>query len=86
MAGPDDEWIDIILKRATELRAAGVLTISIGTCSATLAPPTPEGAGRSAKKKLDDDESYPGVFEDPASYPGGVVPGYKITPLNSGED
>jgi len=72
-------WINLVLARAQELRTAGVLSITFDNCGATLAPAEP--VIDDSKIKIDDVEVPRNPFEDPASYPGGYVPGYRIEPL-----
>lgn len=71
----DPAWIDLVLRRAAELRAAGVL--SIGPECATFAPadPTPPTA---TDIKNDETESGLDALHDPATYAGGFVPGFTI--------
>ena len=78
------EWIALVLEQATALRAAGVLSISIDGRSVTFAelPFVP------AKDDSKPDEQEPDnvdPFHDPASYPGGIVPGFHIEKLEIGE-
>lgn len=84
MSGPD--WLDLILQRAADLRAAGILTVSADGCSATISPTPPVVASESkrtpAQKLSDTDDNGPATFwDDAASYPNGVVPGFKIERL-----
>lgn len=78
------KWISLVLKRADELRKAGVT--SIGPGSATFAPygelPNEPPVDTSASAAPQTDERDPDLFNDPASYPFGVVPGYSIEKLS----
>lgn len=74
----DQAWIDLVLARAGELRAAGVL--SIGPGSATFAPADPPPPDTS-KIVNDVNEVSLDPFEDVAAYPGGFVPRFDIQPL-----
>jgi len=77
-----DQWIECVLKRAGELRDKGVLSIGIDGYTATFAPATP-------KPPADDDDSDDdpvweeprSPWEDPASYPSGIVPTLDIDDL-----
>lgn len=71
-------WIDLVIKRADDLRKAGVLQIGVDGASVTLGPlpiDLPEHTQPAAP------EEYPDAFHDPATYPNGIVPGYRITRL-----
>lgn len=74
-------WIDLILARSGDLRAAGVLSIAVDGCAATLSPldvaPPITGEIDAPDTALDGGDS----LYDPASYPGGVVPGFTIEKL-----
>ncbi len=69
-----EAWIDLLLKRSSELRRAGVLSIGADGCSATLAPADRgDDVGDDAEATTDAAEpSNP--WENPASYPTGHVP------------
>lgn len=76
-----DSWIDFVIARARELREAGVLSISCDRGAVTFAPmleAAPVGT-------IDKPDASVGVeydaLTDPASYPGGVVPGFVIEKL-----
>jgi len=76
---PSDDWIDIVLRRANELRAAGVLSIQVDGCGATLAAYDPRT--EPVKTEAPEEEQvYRNPLHDPATY-GGDVPGFTITPL-----
>jgi len=79
MADPTsvEPWIAMVKLHAVELRSLGVLAIGIGEWSATFAPPDPP--------PVEVDKNPPAVEEppldplnDPASYPGGQMPGFTI--------
>lgn len=81
-----ESWIAYVLARAAELRAAGVVSISTEGCSATFLP-APAPPHTPLPKSNNHDESYPSdPLHDPASYPDGVVPGFKIEKFASPED
>jgi hypothetical protein len=76
-----DDWIDRVLQRATELRQSGVLSIGVDGCTATFAPadPIPVSAD-----EVEDDPSWiepQNPWEDPASYPSGIVPQLQVDEL-----
>lgn len=74
-------WIDLVITRAAELRAAGITEIEADGCSASLTPAPPPISDE--KIVSDTQPDIPGnCFEDPASYPDGLVPGFKITKLD----
>lgn len=75
-------WIDLLLKRAPELRKAGILALSAEGYSAELAPAPPETPPPPKGGGLPAEPDYLGrPLEDPASYPDGRVPGFVIKPL-----
>lgn len=83
MDGPN-AWIDLLLLRAAELRAAGILEVSVGPsgCSACLAPlqvSVPVGEIAEPDHTVDNPVD---PLHDGASYAGGVVPGFDIQPLD----
>lgn len=80
------EWIDLVIARAIDLRKAGVLSIGFDGCSASFAPadPVPPADDKSTPDALP--EFVGNVMDDPASYPGGYVPGFEITPFTDVED
>lgn len=75
---PASSWIDLVLARSLELRRAGVLSIEFDgrgvTLSAYTEPFVDEKATGTPVADFAGD-----VMTDPASYAGGVVPGYEIT-------
>ena len=76
-----DSWFDTVLARAEELRAAGVLSISCDGCAATFAPLLETAlVGTIDKPDASVGLEYD-ALTDPASYPGGVVPGFVIEKL-----
>lgn len=79
VSGPD--WIDIVLARADELRAKGVL--SIGPDSATFAPAAPVEPVADKDDRRDTTPEPPvDVFNDPNTYPSGRVPGWDLSELD----
>lgn len=74
-------WLSTIIEMAPQLREAGVSNVGVGEFSATLQPKDPPAS------KFDDvknDEQIPDGLPahlDPRTYPGGIVPGFDITPL-----
>ncbi len=70
-------WIDLVLQRAMELRKAGVLVIGCEGNTVQLAPLEEQTVG--AIDAPTDPDYVGDVFNDPASYADGVVPGFSIT-------
>lgn len=77
-------WIDLVLERANELRSAGVLSISFEGCAATFAA-LPVVVGKDDSKPIEQEPDIVDPFQDPASYPGGLVPGFRIEKFETGE-
>lgn len=77
-------WIDTVLARASELRAAGVTSIGSEGHTATFLPAdTRQPIGDIAPP---DELREPGdPLHDAASYPNGIVPGFQITKLEAVE-
>lgn len=81
-----DRWINRVISRADELRSKGVLSIGVDDCTAMFAPivSTPDDDA------AEDDDADPAwvepksAWEDPATYPSGIVPQLEIDDL-SGE-
>lgn len=73
-------WIALVLGEAGRLRAAGVLSLGGGGCTVTFAPLPIEAAPIGAVAGPDATVAAEGLdtLHDPHSYPGGVVPGYRI--------
>ena len=67
------EWIDTVIKRAADLRAAGVTTVTVDGCSVTLAPPEAVEPV-DVKPTIEDDPRGP--LYSAATYPNGAVPGF----------
>jgi hypothetical protein len=68
------ELLDLLVDRAPGLIAVGVTSISIDGLSATLArPPATPPAGAVTKPRA---KQHVDPLLDPATYPGGRVPGY----------
>lgn len=80
-------WIKTLVASAAELRDAGVSSLAIGEFSATLLPkPAPPPSFDPIAKA---DEQLPDgidALNDPRSYPGGVVPGFRIDKLTAFEE
>jgi hypothetical protein len=74
-----DELIDVLLKRAPELQAAGYTSISIGELSATFGPPPAPPTDMRGFDVSSNDSPPPPLdpLQDPATYPGGRVPGFQ---------
>ena len=72
-----EQLLDLIEKHAPGLRKAGVLSVSIEGLSAQLAPAPIEVPAGNAEPA-----GEPGAdpLQDPALYPGGIVPGYTLAP------
>lgn len=71
-------WIDLLISRSGELRNAGVLSIEIDGCAATFAPLPALVVPVGDIDPPDESASGSDPLHDPASYPGGVVPGFAI--------
>jgi len=68
------ELLDLLVARAPGLIAVGVTSVSIAGLSATLsAPPAPMPANAKPQQIA---KSHIDPMRDPATYPGGRVPGY----------
>lgn len=91
-----EAWIDRVSRRADELRRKGVLSIGVGGCTATFAAMETghADADADASTKTDandgswtnDAEVEPlSPWEDPASYPSGIVPKLEIDDLSREE-
>lgn len=74
-------WIDLVIARSGELRRAGITAIGFEGCTTQLLPDTtpPAADDKSAAPVVE--EAYPDPLRDPASFPGGFVPGYTIQRL-----
>lgn len=65
------ELLDLLIEKAPALRAAGVIVFEAGTLKANLMPADPPEVKQEPAKP-----SGTGDLNDPALYPGGIVPGY----------
>lgn len=75
----DEEWLDVIQARAPALRAAGILSVSVGGNAATFAPLGPQVADHLPLERAEVPiEPTLDALHDPASYPDGIVPGFAI--------
>lgn len=75
-ATASEAWIDLLLKRAPELRRAGILSIGVDGNSAVLAPAELD-AGDDDDKDAELEAAEPtNPWENPASYPTGNVPSH----------
>jgi len=75
-------WLTLVLGEADRLRAAGVISIGGAGCSVTFAAPAAGPAAAPVGEIAAPDAAVPeglDALNDPHSYPGGVVPGYRIT-------
>jgi hypothetical protein len=80
-----EQWVDLIISRAADLRSAGVQQISVDGASVVLlpselAPLVASGAvpsGPAERSLLD-------PFDDPETF-GGVMPGYEFPATPPGE-
>jgi len=71
-------WIDLVIARSLELRRAGILAIGCEGFSAELAPlPFAEVTDEKVATAAEQYDGDP--LHDPATYAGGVVPGFEIT-------
>ena len=69
-----DEWMDTVIRRAAELRKAGVTTVAIDGCSVTLAP---EAAPIDITEHEVVAEADADPLNSPATYADGRVPGFE---------
>lgn len=76
MALSEREWIDLVVAKAHDLRAAGALVIKAGDCAAHFAPLSVE-AGATPPEVVSP-EPVVDALNDPASYADGIVPGFVI--------
>lgn len=83
VASTESDWIDLVIARALDLRKAGITGIGFGGCSAQLLPyMEPLGDDKTTGEAV---EEYQGdALNDPASWPGGVVPGFTIQKFHTG--
>lgn len=73
-----ESWIDLLLKRSADLRRAGILSIGCDGNSAVLAPADPELDDSKDDASTAVDEEPANAWDNPASYPSGVVPSLRI--------
>lgn len=64
--------IDLLVKRAPDLRAAGVASLAVDGVSVTLLPPDPRPADEWVEPPPQPEPRDP--LSDPDTYAGGVVP------------
>lgn len=73
-----EAWIDLLLKRAPDLRRAGILSLGCHGLSAVLAPPEPAPPSKDDDKDaavgVDAETESANLWENRASYPTGEVP------------
>jgi hypothetical protein len=84
-----DAWIDRVLRRADDLRRKGVLSIGVDGCTATFKegePDVPESKADDKTWSAAADEEPKNAWEDPASYPSGIVPSLEIDDLSREEN
>lgn len=80
-----DAWIDIVLGRADDLRRKGVLSIGVDGCTATFVPGPPAEPGNDRDGDEDPEWKEPlNPWEDPNSYPSGIVPTLDVDKLEGG--
>lgn len=72
-----EDLIDLIVKRAPDLREAGVLSLSVGEVHVVLAPAEPP---ETADEKSTEPEQYSDPLDDPATYARGGVPRFEREP------
>lgn len=83
MASKAEAWINLVLRRGSELRHAGVLSIGVDDNSAVFSPVQPgEGETADVQEEPPEPDGPRNSWEDPASYPTGIVPGYDIDPAD----
>jgi hypothetical protein len=70
------ETLTLIADRAEALRKAGVLVVQVGEFSAQLAPWNDPGQ----PDRSPAEQTYSDPLLDPATYPGGRVPGFEREP------
>ena len=71
---PAEALIDVIIRRAPELIAVGVISLSIDGLSATLAKPAP--VAPPPDRGPPPPRQHIDPLRDPSTYPGGKVPGF----------
>lgn len=70
-----DDWIDTVISRAVEMRAAGISTITIDGCSVTLTALESPIADLEAVVTEAEPDADP--LNSPATYADGRVPGFE---------
>lgn len=78
-----ERWLTLVEERAPGLRLAGIESVEIAGCVVRLLPwvPLPDGSKRVAEPEPSSDPLF-----DPASYPGGIVPGFDLSGLQSRDE
>lgn len=70
-----EQWVDLIISRGAELRAAGVQQISVDGASVVLAPTDGQMVATGTVPAGPPERPAIDPFEDPETF-GGVLPGY----------
>jgi hypothetical protein len=68
-------WLELIIAKAKELRAAGVTSVSINGVAITLAPPDPVAPPTQTTPRTEPAPMVVDMLDDPSTY-GGAVPGF----------
>ena len=67
--------LDVLIEKAKGLRSAGVSNLAMGSISINLLPE--EATDPGVKRSEPEQKDFADPLDDPASYGGGVVPGFK---------
>lgn len=71
------QLLDLLIDRAPKLREAGVMRVELEGLCLVLAPPEQMLDDR---EERDEDIEHADPLQDPATFPGGRVPGYRRRP------
>lgn len=75
-----NEWIALLIAQGPALREAGVTSLQFDGMGATLTPAAPKLDSTVGDKGHMVDDANVDPLNNPALYPGGVVPGYEFHP------
>jgi len=77
MASDLSALLDTLIAKAPAMREAGLLKLGLpGGVTVELAPHEPKVSGDDNEE--DDSLEHPDALSDPRTFPGGVVPGFKL--------